>query len=524
MPVTLPTQRVDFRSDGTRCSAWLTLPPGAGPHPAVVLVHGFGATHDMMLPQYEQHFAAAGIATLAFDYRYTGASDGEPRQHISLRKQRADVAAALALAMSRPEIDATRVGLWGTSLGGMNVVRVAAARNDVAAAVVQCPIVHGPAAARTLGVAAPLRLAPMIAEDGLRALLRPGAALRADRRTAGQRRRGHRRRRRGRMEFDGSARRAIRQPGRRGRRRRDGGDIGTSAGPKHRRAAAGVRVRPREPHRPEVRRAGGPTGAPRRRPPLRLRPFRDLPSAVGPAGARRPDRLSARSISMSVRDLSAATTTRDSWPSRRASAPTTGRAPSLCERLDQPRACSPIWWSGSARRWAPSCARWCRHRGSFDDANIELARALAAVRRPAELLDDFARLQPTNPGALGRYFPPRLMLGDHVTHELDIVYALDRKPDDIGGCLGRRAEYPSGAAQSVRACIPQQSRGCGCGATDVGWTTVGADPRSRAVPPNWCQCSATARRRCHDFRGDGVAVLASRAQPPDPYGRVRISR
>ena len=95
MPVTLPTQRVDFRSDGTRCSAWLTLPPGAGPHPAVVLVHGFGATHDMMLPQYEQHFAAAGIATLAFDYRYTGASDGEPRQHISLRKQRADVAAAL---------------------------------------------------------------------------------------------------------------------------------------------------------------------------------------------------------------------------------------------------------------------------------------------------------------------------------------------------------------------------------------------------------------------------------------------
>lgn len=174
MPVTLPTQRVDFRSDGTSCSAWLTLPPGAGPHPAVVLVHGFGATHDMMLPQYEQHFAAAGIATLAFDYRYTGASDGEPRQHISLRKQRADVAAALALAMSRPEIDATRVGLWGTSLGGMHVLRVAAARKDVAAAVVQCPVVHGPAAARTLGVAAPLRLAPMIAEDGLRALLRRG--------------------------------------------------------------------------------------------------------------------------------------------------------------------------------------------------------------------------------------------------------------------------------------------------------------------------------------------------------------
>ncbi len=39
----------------------------------------------MMLPQYEQHFAAAGIAILAFDYRNTGQSDGQPRQRISLR-------------------------------------------------------------------------------------------------------------------------------------------------------------------------------------------------------------------------------------------------------------------------------------------------------------------------------------------------------------------------------------------------------------------------------------------------------
>ncbi len=174
MPTTIPTNRVDFLSGGTRCAAWLTLPPGAGPYPAVVLVHGFGATHDMMLAQYEQHFAAAGIATLAFDYRNIGASEGQPRQHISLREQQADVEQALAFLMSLPEIDACRVGLWGTSLGGMNVLRTAARRDDVAVAVVQCPMVHGPGAARRLGVAAALRLAPFIAEDALRALLRRG--------------------------------------------------------------------------------------------------------------------------------------------------------------------------------------------------------------------------------------------------------------------------------------------------------------------------------------------------------------
>ena len=69
MPATCPTERVDFSSRGIRCAAWLTLPAGPAPHPAVVLAHGLGATHDMMLAQYEQHFAAAGIATLAFDYR-----------------------------------------------------------------------------------------------------------------------------------------------------------------------------------------------------------------------------------------------------------------------------------------------------------------------------------------------------------------------------------------------------------------------------------------------------------------------
>ncbi|MCV7255726.1 alpha/beta hydrolase [Mycobacterium hackensackense] len=171
---TIPTERIDFQSGGTRCAAWLTLPDGPGPHPAVVLAHGLGATHDMMLAVYEQHFAAAGIATLAFDYRHTGASDGQPRQRISLHAQGEDVHAALARLRTHPAIDSTRLGLWGTSLGAMNVVRVAAQRADIAAAVVQCPIVHGPGAARSLGILGPLRLVPAVVEDTLRTLIRRG--------------------------------------------------------------------------------------------------------------------------------------------------------------------------------------------------------------------------------------------------------------------------------------------------------------------------------------------------------------
>lgn len=171
---TIPSKRADFCSGGVRCAAWLTLPTGDGPHPAVVLVHGLGATREMMLPQYEQHFAAAGIATLSFDYRHTGESEGVPRQRFSMRTQRYDVTAALDHLATRPGIDGSRLGLWGTSLGGLNAVRVAAGRPDVGAAVVQCPIVHGPGAARSLGLLGALRLGPDIATDLLHSVTRRG--------------------------------------------------------------------------------------------------------------------------------------------------------------------------------------------------------------------------------------------------------------------------------------------------------------------------------------------------------------
>ncbi len=174
MTSAISVERLDFDSGGDRCAAWLTVPPTPGPHPAVVLVHGLGATHDMMLSQYEQRFAAAGIATLAFDYRFTGASGGQPRQRISIPEQCRDVDAAIAFLQRHPRVDTGRIGLWGTSLGGMNVVRVAGSRSDIAAAVVQCPITHGPAAAGTVGIGGALRLTPAIIDDVVRAVFRRG--------------------------------------------------------------------------------------------------------------------------------------------------------------------------------------------------------------------------------------------------------------------------------------------------------------------------------------------------------------
>jgi fermentation-respiration switch protein FrsA (DUF1100 family) len=168
------TTSMSFRSGRRRCAAWLTLPDGPGPHPIAVLAHGFGANHTMALGRYERHFAKSGVATLAFDYRHLGESEGLPRQRLSLRRHRQDIAAAIGFAQGLPDVDRDRVALWGTSLGAMHVLRVAANRTDVAAVVVQCPIVSGAAALTRIGPAAMVRMTPAIIEDTLRTGFRRG--------------------------------------------------------------------------------------------------------------------------------------------------------------------------------------------------------------------------------------------------------------------------------------------------------------------------------------------------------------
>ena len=162
-----------------------------------------------------------------------------------------------------------------------------------------------------------------------------------------------------------------------------------------------------------------------------------------------------------------------------------------------------------------TAAEMLRHGGSFDRANAAMARALADARSPAELLDEFEQLV-YRPRGLGRIFPPRLLLGDHITHELDILFAIDRvpaiPPDAVVAVLNTQVAVPNPFVPAFR-----NSRGLRLRATDVDWTHGRKGPvvEGRAAElvsvlgnrPR--MLSAAARRRC---RPAGVA-----GQPaPDP--------
>ncbi|WGY03372.1 alpha/beta fold hydrolase [Nocardioides sp. QY071] len=139
----------DLTSGGVRCAA--THVAGEDGAPVVVLAHGLAGTQDAGTFPFAEAFAAAGLHAVTFDYRGFGASDaaeGEPRQVVSLAGQVADLHAAVDAAKQLPGVDATRVVLWGVSLGGGHVVSVAAERTDITAVVSVVPMVDGLAAAR----------------------------------------------------------------------------------------------------------------------------------------------------------------------------------------------------------------------------------------------------------------------------------------------------------------------------------------------------------------------------------------
>jgi dienelactone hydrolase len=156
---------VSFVSGEATCSAWLYLPDGVARPPVVILGHGLGGTREMRLDAFAERFAAAGIAALAFTYRYFGTSGGQPRQLLSIKRQLADWDAAIAHVGTRSDVDGSRIAVWGSSFGGGHAILVASRHPELAAAIAQCPFTDGLAAARALGPRGTLKVLPLVARD-----------------------------------------------------------------------------------------------------------------------------------------------------------------------------------------------------------------------------------------------------------------------------------------------------------------------------------------------------------------------
>jgi fermentation-respiration switch protein FrsA (DUF1100 family) len=119
-------REIEFDAEGVTLRGWFYPAEGVSSSaPAVVMAHGFSAVKEMYLDRFAEVFAAAGLNALVFDNRNFGASDGEPRQEIDPWAQVRDYRDAITYASTLPDVDASRIGIWGSSYSGGHVLVVA---------------------------------------------------------------------------------------------------------------------------------------------------------------------------------------------------------------------------------------------------------------------------------------------------------------------------------------------------------------------------------------------------------------
>ena len=161
---------VEFRSGGERCAGWLHLPPGAAPHPCVVMLHSTAGLRQLRCyAERGRAFAESGVAALQFDCRGFGASGGEPRQLYDIRMLAEDLAAAIELARDSEEIDPERIALWGGSASCAQALDAARRDRDLRAVVCLTPFVPGRETQSSAGTPV-LRLAASASADRVRML------------------------------------------------------------------------------------------------------------------------------------------------------------------------------------------------------------------------------------------------------------------------------------------------------------------------------------------------------------------
>lgn len=109
--------------DGADVPGYLMTPRGAGPWPCVLLVNGLDSAKEVELYAFAREFIARGMAAVVFDGPGQGVQTGRVPMTVDFERV---VAAVLAEAVAQPEVDGSRMGIFGVSFGGYLAARAAA--------------------------------------------------------------------------------------------------------------------------------------------------------------------------------------------------------------------------------------------------------------------------------------------------------------------------------------------------------------------------------------------------------------
>jgi len=138
-------QEITVTNGAVRIAGTLTIPPGAGPFPLVVMITGSGPQNRdedifgfKVFQVIADRLARGGVAVYRYDDRGIGGSTGNLAA-ATTPDFAGDALAALAALKGRPGIDARRMGILGHSEGATAAAIAASRSSDVSFAVLIAP-------------------------------------------------------------------------------------------------------------------------------------------------------------------------------------------------------------------------------------------------------------------------------------------------------------------------------------------------------------------------------------------------
>jgi pimeloyl-ACP methyl ester carboxylesterase len=118
-PSVLKEEETTFRDGEVTLAGTVLIPPGPGPHPAIICTHGSGpeGRHRAAYHSNGYFFARLGFVTLIYDKRGVGSSTGD-FQTASLEDLADDALAGIHLLQTRKDVLGNSIGMTGVSQGG----------------------------------------------------------------------------------------------------------------------------------------------------------------------------------------------------------------------------------------------------------------------------------------------------------------------------------------------------------------------------------------------------------------------
>jgi dienelactone hydrolase len=124
------TREVMFQNKDVALAGTLLAPATPGRHPAILFLQGSGPEGRWANRYLAQKSAEAGVVALIYDKRGVGQSTGD-WQKAGFDALAQDAVAGIRFLQSQPEVDGTRLGIYGHSQGGTIAPLVAVEAGDL---------------------------------------------------------------------------------------------------------------------------------------------------------------------------------------------------------------------------------------------------------------------------------------------------------------------------------------------------------------------------------------------------------